>query len=207
MLKIPVHDNKGNKIDEIELNANVFTAPINESALHYVVVAQRAAERQGSASTKTRGEVRGGGKKPWKQKGTGRARAGSSRSPIWKGGGTVFGPSPRKYDIKTPKKLKNLALRSALSLKINESELIVLDKIAFEKPKTKEAIEILKNIEANDRVVLVINEDDKNASMSFRNLDGVKVISVNRINVYDILNNDTIVFSREALKKVAGMLI
>jgi large subunit ribosomal protein L4 len=206
MLKIPVHNNKGKEIDEIELDRNIFGVDVNESVLHHAVVSQLAAARAGSASTKTRGEVSGGGIKPWKQKGTGRARAGSIRSPIWKGGGTVFGPSPRKYSIKTPKKVKDLALRSALSSKINAAELIVLDSIKFKEPKTKEAIEVLKNIKASDKVVIVINDSDKNALMSFRNLAGVKVIFANRINVYDILNNDTIIFSREALEKVMGIL-
>lgn len=206
MLKIPVCDNKGKEIDEIELDQNIFGVDVNESVLHHAVVAQLAAARAGSASTKTRGEVRGGGIKPWKQKGTGRARAGSIRSPIWKGGGTVFGPSPGKYSIKTPKKVKNLALRSALSSKTNASEIIVLDSIKFKEPKTKKAIEVLKNIKASDKVVIVINDSDKNALMSFRNLSGVKVIFANRINVYDILNNDTIIFSREALEEVMGIL-
>jgi large subunit ribosomal protein L4 len=164
-----------------------------------VVTAQLAAKRQGTQSTKTRSEVRGGGAKPWKQKGTGRARAGSSRSPIWRGGGVALGPKPRKYDQKTPKKMKRLALASALSDRAADEKVVVIDDWAFETPSTKAAKSALVALEATGRVLVVLQPDDNNAWLSFRNLPEVHVLALGELNTYDVLVSDYVIFTRDAL--------
>ena len=167
--------------------------------MHQVVTAQLAAKRAGTQSTKTRAEVSGGGAKPWKQKGTGRARAGSSRSPIWRGGGVALGPKPRRYDQKTPKKMKRLALASALSDRAADGKVLVVDDWAFDAPKTKDALAALSALGAEGRVLVVLRPDDTNAWLSFRNLPEVHVLAAGELNTYDVLVSDFVVFSKETL--------
>jgi large subunit ribosomal protein L4 len=167
--------------------------------MHQVVTAQLAAKRAGTQSTKTRAEVRGGGAKPWKQKGTGRARAGSSRSPIWRGGGVALGPKPRSYEQKTPKKMKRLALASALSDRAAESKVVVVDEWAFDAPSTKAAKAALGALEVQGRALVVLRPDDTNAWLSFRNLPEVHVISDGELNTYDVLVSDVVVFTNASV--------
>ena len=156
MPKVAVYDITGKQTGELELNENVFGVEVNEAVVHQAVVMQLASQRLGTAATKTRGLVRGGGKKPWKQKGTGRARAGSIRSPLWVGGGTVFGPQPRSYAFRMPRKQRRLAIKSALSAKVNSGELVVVDSISFDAPKTKNVVKMLKDFNAADNKALII---------------------------------------------------
>ena len=177
MASIEVKNTSGKKVSDTELSASVFGIEPNMHAMHEVVRAQRAARRAGTHSTLTRGQVRGGGKKPWRQKGTGRARQGTIRAPQWAGGGTVFGPHPRSYAFKVPSKVVKLAMRSALSAKAADGELVVVDAFSFEKPCTKEAAAILKSLDLNGRITLVIADDDINTYLSFRNIPAVRVLA------------------------------
>jgi len=161
-----------------------------------------ANQRQGTQSAKTRGEVRGGGRKPWRQKGTGRARQGSTRSPQWVGGGVVFAPKPRDYSYKLPKKIKRLALKSALSSKVQDNEIIVVDSLVLDRPKTKDMLQVLSNLKAGKKTLVVIPERDENVILASRNIPGVKTAYVNTINVYDILNCDSFLITKEAVNKV-----
>jgi large subunit ribosomal protein L4 len=201
------YDVNGKELGNIELPASVFNENINEHAVHQVVVSQLAKIRQGTASTKTRGEVSGGGKKPWRQKGTGRARHGSIRSPLWVGGGVTFGPKPRSYDKKVPRKVKKLALRSILTDKLESGSLIVLEELSFDKPKTSQMVEVLRNLELEGaKVVIVIPEKDTNVYLSARNIPGVKTLVVDALNAYDLLNNDYLVIVNEAIEKIEEVL-
>src|SRR5690554_166901 len=184
MPKVAVHNTKGEQVGELELSPAIFAAPVNEAAIHEVVVAYLANQRRGTASTKTRGLVRGGGRKPWRQKGTGRARHGSTRSPIWTGGGTVFGPHPRDYTVRLPKKIKRAALKSALTSKFNNDEIIVLDELAMEAPKTKEILQILKNLKVQGKAVIITADSAPAVYKSARNIPGVSTSIVNNINTY-----------------------
>ena len=177
MASIEVKNTSGKKVSDTELSASVFGIEPNMHAMHEVVRAQRAARRAGTHSTLTRGQVRGGGKKPWRQKGTGRARQGTIRAPQWAGGGTVFGPHPRSYAFKVPSKVVKLAMRSALSAKAADGELVVVDAFSFEKPCTKEAAAILKSLDLNGRITLVVADDDINTYLSFRNIPAVRVLA------------------------------
>jgi large subunit ribosomal protein L4 len=207
MSELALYNVKGSQIGEVELNKDIFNVDINEHVVHEAVTAQLAAKRNGTASTKTRGEVSGGGRKPWRQKGTGRARHGSIRSPIWVGGGTTFGPRPRDYDKKLPKKVKKLAVKSALTAKVNEDELIIVDKMEFDKPKTKEMIKVLEALKVNDQKVLILTANkDEELYKSARNIPGVKVLVASAINVYDILNNDKLIATKNAIEKVEEVL-
>lgn len=207
MPQIAKYDTTGNEVGGINLANSIFNEKINESAVHQVVTAQLAKVRRGSASTKTRSEVRGGGRKPWRQKGTGRARHGTIRSPLWVGGGITFGPKPRSYKQKTPKKLKRLAMRSILTDKYQRESLIVLDDLKLERPKTKQMVEILRNLELQDRKVLIIIPDkDANIYLSARNIPGVKTLVVDALNAYDLINNDYIIIDSGALEKVEEVL-
>ena len=199
MPSVPVRSVTGSSLGAITLDDAVFGIEPNVPVMHQVVTAQLAAKRQGTQSTKTRSEVRGGGAKPWKQKGTGRARAGSSRSPIWRGGGVALGPKPRKYDQKTPKKMKRLALASALSDRAAESKVIVVDEWAFDVPSTKAALAALGALEVQGRVLVVLRPDDTNAWLSFRNLPEVHVISDGELNTYDVLLSDVVVFTNASV--------
>lgn len=205
-MKVPVLNMEGKRVEELDLNASIFESEINSAAVHQVVKALLASRRRGTAATKTRGEVSGGGKKPWRQKGTGRARAGSTRSPLWKGGGTVFGPSPRDYEIKVPKKLRKLAMRSALSAKAKASEIIVVDNFAIEEPKTRRASEALGKLKVGKKVVVVVDRENELTTKAVRNLEGVRMVPVSQLNVYDVLDNDQLVFSRDAIGRLLEVL-
>jgi len=207
MPQVAKYDTTGKQIGDINLADSVFNENVNEHVVHQVVTSQLAKIRKGTASTKTRGEVRGGGKKPWRQKGTGRARAGSIRSPLWVGGGIIFGPKPRSFDKKIPKKVKKLALRSILTDKLNNENLIVLDNLKFDQPKTSQMVELLKNLELEGaKVVIVIAEKDANIYLSARNIPGVKTLLVEALNAYDLINNDYVIIANEAVEKIEEVL-
>jgi large subunit ribosomal protein L4 len=190
----------GESSSDIELDDKIFGAKVNVPLMHQIVLAQLAAARAGTHSTKTRGEVRGGGAKPWRQKGTGRARHGSSREPQWKGGGIVFGPKPRDHSQSVPKKMKAAALRSALSVRAQDGKVFVVDGFSSEMPKTKEAIAALKAWGIDGKVLLVLTPEDRLTAYAFRNLPQVHVIAEHQLNVYDVINADNIVFVRAAVE-------
>jgi len=202
MAVVEVLNMNGEKIDSLELDEKIFNININKSAMHMVVVQYLANQRQGTKSAKTRAEVRGGGRKPWRQKGTGRARQGSIRSPQWRGGGVVFAPKPRDYSFKVNKKIKRLALKSALSVKFQENKIIVLDKLEFTRIKTKDFKQVMTNIKLDSKGLVVINNNDKNVILSARNLPDVKTTDANIINVYDILKYDKLIITRDAVNKI-----
>ena len=199
MAKVAVYNMSGQQVGEIELNDAIFGVEVNEHVLHAAVVQYLANQRQGTQSAKTRAEVRGGGRKPQRQKGTGRARQGSIRAPQWTGGGVVFAPKPRDYSFKLNKKVKRLALKSALTSKVQENKFIVLDELKLDTIKTKEMKKVLDNLKLTK--ALIVN-DDKNVVLSARNIPDVKTISVNNINVYDILKYDTFVVSKDVLQNI-----
>jgi large subunit ribosomal protein L4 len=201
MPKIDVLNVNGQKVDEIILSDAVFGVEVNEHVLYEVVKNQLANKRQGTQSAKTRAEVRGGGRKPWRQKGTGRARQGSTRSPQWVGGGIVFAPKPRDYRYTVPKKVRRLAMKSALSAKVQSGEMIVLDSLNMDTPKTKEFTQILKNLNAN-KALIVMGEKNENVIKSANNIQGVQTALVNTINVYDILKYDLFIITKDAVEKV-----
>ncbi len=202
MPKVALYNISGEQISEIELSDNVFGVEVNEHVLYEAVKNQLANKRQGTQSAKTRAEVRGGGRKPWRQKGTGRARAGSSRSPVWVGGGVAFAPKPRDYSYKLPKKVKRLAMKSALSSKVNANELIVLDELKMDVPKTKDMVNILKNLNVDKKALIVTIGDNEAAIKSARNIPGVETALVNTLNVYDILKYDKFIITKDAVEKV-----
>lgn len=202
MPKIDVINIKGEKIEELTLKDEVFGIEPNEAAVHQVVVAQLANKRQGTQSAKTRSEVRGGGRKPWRQKGTGRARAGTIRSPLWKGGGVIFAPKPRDYTKKVNKKMNRLAIKSVLSSKLADNELLVLDTIALDAPKTKEMASILAAIKAGKKTIIVLDSANENVYKSARNLPGVMTATVDTMNVYDLINSDCLVATKGSVEKI-----
>lgn len=202
MATVNVYDMSGNVVEELQLDDKVFGIEVNETALHTVVVAQLANARQGTQSTKTRAEVRGGGRKPWRQKGTGRARHGSIRSPIWTGGGVVFAPKPRDFRLSVTKKVRRLALKSALTSKVKDQKILVLDKLELEDIKTKRMVEILKNLKAEATCLIVLHESDRKVIKSTGNIQGVKTSLVNNLNVYDILKYEHFIITKDAVKKV-----
>ena len=201
MAKVTVYNIEGEKVETLELNDAVFGVKINENLVHRAVVSQLANKRQGTQSAKTRAEVRGGGRKPWRQKGTGHARQGSIRSPQWKGGGVVFAPKPRDYSIKMNRKEKIIALKSALTSRVNDEKLLVLDKFGFDEIKTKRMKEILDNLKVT-KALIVIDKKDDNVTLSARNLPNVRAVLSNSINVYDILKYDTLVITKDAVAKI-----
>ena len=202
MPKVALYDIKGSQVGEIELNDSVFGVEVNTHVMYEAVKNYLANQRQGTQSAKTRADVRGGGRKPWRQKGTGRARQGSTRSPQWKGGGVVFAPKPRDYSYSIPKKVKRLALKSALSSKVIDQEIIVLDSLALEQAKTKEMVKVLNNLNTSKKTLIVIPERDEAVVRAAANIPGVKTAYVNTINVYDILNCDSFLITKEAVNKV-----
>lgn len=206
MATIEIKDTKGQAAGSAELADSVFGIEPNVPVMHQVVRAQRASWRQGTSNTLTRGQVRGGGKKPFRQKGTGNARQGTSRAPQMPGGGIVFGPHPRSYEMKVNKKEVKLAMRSALSAKFADGELIVVDKFDFEKPSTKAAVAALKALGADGRVNVFIGDDDINAFLSFRNIKKVMVIPVAFMNTYDFLDNKKLIVTSEALARMQEVL-
>ena len=201
MAKLSVYNIEGNQVGEIELNDAVFGVEVNENPMHKAVVAQLAASRQGTQSAKTRSEVSGGGRKPWRQKGTGHARQGSTRSPQWTGGGVVFAPKPRDYSIKLNKKERRLAIKSALTTKVNESKLIVLDSFELDEIKTKKFVAVMNNLKA-EKALVVLNEKNDNVIKSANNVPTVKTALTNTINVYDILKYDTLVLTQDAVATI-----
>lgn len=201
MPKVDVINIKGEKIEEITLNDEIFGIEPNEPVVHQVVVALLANKRQGTQSAKTRAEVRGGGKKPWRQKGTGRARAGSIRSPLWKGGGIIFAPKPRDYSKKVNKKMRRLAMKSVLSSKVLENELIILDELKFDAPKTKDMVSVLSNINTK-KPLIVLGNNDENVYKSARNIEGVDVATFDTLNVYDMLKHYNLILTKEAVEKI-----
>ncbi|MBQ4584309.1 MAG: 50S ribosomal protein L4 [Bacilli bacterium] len=206
MTKISVKNIKNEKVQDLTLTDSVWNIEVNNDCLKKMIKLQLAAQRQGTAKTKTRAEVSGGGKKPWKQKGTGRARAGSNRSPIWRGGGVVFGVTPRDYAFKINKKERELALKSALSLKAQNKELIVLDTIKMADLKTKELKSMIESLDLNGKVLFVTAEDNENLYMASRNLGYAYVVLANEINCYDLVNADYLVCDLEAVKYIEEVL-
>ncbi|WP_062107666.1 50S ribosomal protein L4 [Bacillus niameyensis] len=206
MPKVALYNQAGSQVGDIELNESVFGIEPNKHVLFEAVVMQRASLRQGTSKVKTRSEVRGGGRKPWRQKGTGRARQGSIRSPQWRGGGTVFGPVPRSYSYKLPKKVRRLALLSALSTKVLEENILVLDKLSFEAPKTKEFVNVLSNLPVGKKALIVTDVLDTNIALSGRNIPGVTVIEASNLNVLDLVGHDTLVLTKAAVEKVEEVL-
>jgi large subunit ribosomal protein L4 len=206
MLNIAVYNQEGQKVKDTELNENVFGIEPNNQAIFDMVLLQRASWRQGTHKVKNRTEVAGGGKKPWRQKGTGRARQGSTRAPQWRGGGVVFGPTPRSYGFKLNRKVRQLALKSALSQKVIDEELTVLDGISFDAPKTKSMVAVLKAFEADRKALIVIEGENTNVELAARNIPGVKVVDSKGINVYDILNSDKMFVTESAVKAIEEVL-
>ncbi len=201
-LSLNVTDPAGKQVGSVDLPASIFDRDPNIALMHQVVNAQLAAARQGTHSTKTRGRVRGGGKKPWRQKGTGRARQGSIRAPQWTGGGIVFAPKPRDYSYKIPKKVRRLALKSVLSSKVETEDMIVLDALVMEEASTKKAVETLKNIDAKEKAIVLVADGSDNVRKSFRNIPKVATLALGEINVYDLLKYDTVVLTKEAVQKI-----
>lgn len=202
MAQVQVYNQEGRKTSKMELADSVFGIEPNEYAMHLSVVSYLAAQRQGTQSTLTRSEVSGGGAKPWRQKGTGRARQGSTRSPQWTHGGVALGPKPRTYKVNVNKKVKRLAMKSALSSKVAESEMMIVNKIELDGIKTKAVVEMLEKLKAGKKVLLVLPENNDVIYKSARNIEGVKVVTVNTLCVYDILNCNDLIVLKDAAKKI-----
>ena len=201
MAKVSVLNMEGKQVDEIELNDAVFGVEVKENLVHQAVLSQLANDRQGTQKAKTRSEVSGGGRKPWRQKGTGHARQGSTRAPQWTGGGVVFAPVPRDYSFKMNKKEKRAALKSALTDRVNENKFIVVDDIKFEAPKTKDFVKMMNNLNVS-KALVVLKDNDVNAVMSAKNIPTVKTALTNTINVYDILKYDVVVIDKAAVATI-----
>ena len=202
MANVSVYNMEGKEVGTMELNDAVFGVKVNEHLVHMAVVQQLANNRQGTQKAKTRSEVSGGGRKPWRQKGTGHARQGSTRSPQWTGGGVVFAPVPRDYSFKLNKKEKRAALKSALTDKVLSNNLIVLEDLKFDEIKTKNFKNVLENLKVNNKSLVVLNDNDQNVVLSARNIPTVKTALTNTINVYDVLNAKTLVLTKEAVKTI-----
>jgi len=201
MSKVSVYNMEGSQVGEMELNDDIFGVEVNEHLLHMSVVSQLANKRQGTQSAKTRSEVRGGGRKPWKQKGTGHARQGSTRSPQWTGGGVVFAPKPRDYSFKLNKKERRIALKSALTTRVNENKLIIVDSIQLDEIKTKKIVNALNNLNVS-KALIVLNENDTNVVLSAKDIPAVKTALTNTINVYDIMKYGTVVIDKAAVATI-----
>jgi large subunit ribosomal protein L4 len=202
MAKVTMLNMAGETVGDIELNDAVFGIEINEFAVHEVIKNYLANQRQGTQSAKTRGEVRGGGRKPFRQKGTGRGRQGSTTSPNHVGGGVVFAPKPRDYSYAVPKKVKRLAIKSVLTSKVQENEIIVLDSLSFEEPKTKEMIKVLENVKAAKKAIIVMAEKDENVIRSAANIPGVQTTLVSTMNTYEVLNATSFIVTKDAINKI-----
>ena len=202
MPKLALYNQQGEQVGELDVLPGLFAVPIKQGALYYTAMVQSARRRRGTASTKTRGEVRGGGAKPWPQKGTGRARHGSTRSPIWTGGGAAFGPRPRSYKLQVPKKVRRAALYSVLSAKARQGKVLVVDEIALSEPRTKIVAGVLQNLNAIQSALIVTARPEQNLVKSARNLPSVATTVAEQLNVLDILTYDYLVFTKEALEKV-----
>ena len=201
MAKVSVYNMEGKEVGSMELNDAVFGVEVNEHLVHMAVLQQLANNRQGTQKAKTRSEVRGGGRKPWRQKGTGHARQGSTRAPQWTGGGVVFAPTPRDYSFKMNRKEKRAALKSALTSRVQENKLIVVDELKFDEIKTKKFAEVLKNLNL-DKALVVLNENDEKVVMSAKNIPTVKTTQINTINVYDVLKYNTVVLTKAAAESI-----
>ncbi|AGN34563.1 50S ribosomal protein L4 [Bacillus paralicheniformis] len=206
MPKVALYNQNGSTAGDIELNDSVFGIEPNESVVFDAILMQRASLRQGTHKVKNRSEVRGGGRKPWRQKGTGRARQGSIRSPQWRGGGIVFGPTPRSYAYKLPKKVRRLAIKSALSSKVNDNNLIVLEDLNLDAVKTKEMAAILKGLSIEKKALIVTADANETVELSARNLPGVTVVEANGINVLDVVGHEKLVITKAAVEKVEEVL-
>ena len=201
MANVAVYNMEGKEVDKIELNDSIFGVEINEHLVHMAVLQQLANKRQGTQKSKTRSEVRGGGRKPWRQKGTGHARQGSTRSPQWTGGGVVFAPTPRDYSFKLNKKEKRAALKSALTSRVAENKFIVLDELKLDEIKTKKFVEVMKNLKV-EKALVVLNDMDVNVIKSADNVPTVKTAQTNELNVFDVLKYDTVVVTKDAVKTI-----
>lgn len=206
MPTLKVYNTERKEVGEIQLNESIFGVEVSVEAMHQVVLAQLANKRQGTQSAKTRAEVRGGGIKPWRQKGTGRARQGSIRAPQWIHGGIVFAPKPRDYRVSVPKSMRRTAMKSALTSKVQDNEMIVLDSLSFEAPKTKAVVNMLNAFEAK-KTLIVVAESNENVYKSARNIPGVAVVPVNNINVYDILKYENLMITKEAVSKIEEVYV
>jgi large subunit ribosomal protein L4 len=202
MPKVSVYNVDGNQVGELDLADGIFGLEPNIHVLHSAVLLQQATLRSGTHDTKGRSEVRGGGRKPWKQKGTGRARQGSIRSPQWKGGGIVFGPTPRSYGFKLPRKVRRLAIKSALSSKAQDNQIIVLDQLSLSQPKTKDITKLLNNLKVVRKALVVTADFDNNVALSARNIPGVKFVAAEGINVLDVMKYDQLIITKDAVAKV-----
>jgi large subunit ribosomal protein L4 len=205
-MQVPVYDIQGEQVSQAELRDDIFAAPVNQALMHQALVRQLANARLGTHKTKTRGEVRGGGRKPWRQKGTGRARQGSIRSPQWRGGGTVFGPRPRSYAQRMPRKMRRQALRSALSVKAAESQLVLLDALEMAEPKTKELLAILRNLGADSSALILLPQRDETILRSVHNLPKVRTLVAQYLNVRDLLTFEYILVPLASLDIIEGIL-
>jgi large subunit ribosomal protein L4 len=206
MMLVPVRNTSGEKVKEVELRDDIFSVPINEPVIHQALVRQLANARLGTHKTKTRGEVSGGGRKPWRQKGTGRARHGSIREPQWRGGGTVFGPRPRSYRQKMPRKMRRLALKSALSVKAADEQILVLDVLEMPEPRTREMEAILDNLDVDSTALILLPERNNNVEKSANNLPYVKTLGAQYLNVRDILGYDYLIMPLGALQVIETIL-
>ncbi|MEW8994244.1 50S ribosomal protein L4 [Clostridium sp.] len=201
MPTVKVYNTEKKEVGEIQLNDSIFGVEVSVEAMHQVVLAQLANKRQGTQSAKTRAEVRGGGIKPWRQKGTGRARQGSIRAPQWIHGGIVFAPKPRDYRVSVPKSMRRVAMKSALTSKVQDNEMIVLESLAFDAPKTKDMVKVLNAFETK-KTLIVVAESNENVYKSARNIPGIAVVPVNNINVYDILKYENLMITKDAVSKI-----
>ncbi|MCM3654925.1 50S ribosomal protein L4 [Metabacillus litoralis] len=206
MPKVALLNQSGSNVGEIELNDSVFGIEPNQHVLFDAVIMQRASLRQGTHKVKNRSEVAGGGRKPWRQKGTGRARQGSIRSPQWRGGGVVFGPTPRSYAYKLPKKVRRLAIKSALSSKVIDNNIVVLEDLAFNAPKTKEMTAVLNGLSVAKKALIVTADNNENVALSARNIPGVTVVTASGVNVLDVLNHEKLIMTKAAVQKVEEVL-
>ena len=207
MPTVSVYSMSNEKVGDINLSDSIFNVEMNVGLVHQAVVMQLASQRQGTHSTKTRAEVRGGGRKPWRQKGTGRARVGSRRSPLWRGGGVIFGPKPRDYSFRMPRKQRRLALKCVLSDKVKSGDLIVLDDLNFEAPKTKQFVQLLNDFNVEKKALFITLEMIENVTRSANNIQGVKTIGALNLNVYDILNHDKLFITKDAIAKIEEVYV
>jgi len=206
VLSLDIIDINRNVVGKTELKEEIFDVKVKEHLIHQVVVMQMTNRRQGTSSTKNRAMVRGGGIKPWRQKGTGRARAGSIRSPLWRGGGIIFGPTPKSYNYKLPKKVRRSALKSALTQKVKEGGFLIVDKIELEEPRTKEMISILRNLKVKGRVLFILSEENSNIELSVRNIPYVNVLKFAGLNVYDLILCNTVICTEATLRGIEEVL-
>ena len=206
MPKLALYKQDGTQNGEVTLNDAIFGIEPNENVVFDAIIMQRASLRQGNHAVKNRSAVSGGGRKPWRQKGTGRARAGSTRSPIWRGGGIVFGPTPRSYSYKLPKKVRRLAIKSVLSTKVIDQDLIIVDALNFDAPKTKEFAQVLKNLNVETKVLVVVEDGNDFTMLSARNLPGVTVVATDNVSVLDVVSHNKLILTQTALTKVEEVL-